>query len=36
LGAVFWEVFFLVPMGRGKELGQMSAGQFESLFSKLA
>jgi radical SAM protein with 4Fe4S-binding SPASM domain len=36
LGAVFWEVFFLVPMGRGKELGQMSAEQFESLFSKLS
>ena len=36
LGAVFWEVFFLVPMGRGKELGQMSAEQFETLFSKLA
>jgi radical SAM protein len=36
LGAVFWEVFFLVPMGRGKDLGQMSAEQFEGLFEKLA
>jgi len=36
LGAVFWEVFFLVPMGRGRDLGQMSAEQFENLFSKLA
>lgn len=36
LGVVFWEVFFLVPMGRGRELGQMSADQFEQLFAKLA
>jgi AdoMet-dependent heme synthase len=36
LRVVFWEVFFLVPMGRGRELGQMSAGQFEALFAKLA
>jgi radical SAM protein with 4Fe4S-binding SPASM domain len=36
LGVVFWEVFFLVPMGRGKELGQMNAQQFEELFEKLA
>lgn len=36
LGAVFWEVFFLVPTGRGREVGQMTAGQFESLFRKLA
>lgn len=36
LGAVFWEVFFLVPMGRGRDLGQMTAEQFEELFSKLA
>jgi radical SAM protein len=36
LGAVFWEVFFLVPTGRGKEVGQMNAEQFESLFQKLA
>lgn len=36
LGIVFWEVFFLVPTGRGRELGQMDARQFESLFDKLA
>ena len=35
LGVVFWEVFFLVPMGRGKLLKQMSARQFEKLFEKL-
>jgi radical SAM protein len=36
VGAVFWEVFFLVPMGRGKDLGQMTADQFEQLFGKLS
>jgi len=36
LGAVFWEVFFLVPMGRGKELGQMDGDQFEALFEMLS
>lgn len=36
LGVVFWEVFFLVPMGRGRDLGQMNADQFEALFEKLA
>jgi AdoMet-dependent heme synthase len=36
LQVVFWEVFFLVPMGRGRELGQMSAEQFEALFARLA
>lgn len=36
LGAVFWEVFFLVPMGRGRDLGQMNAEEFEVLFAKLA
>lgn len=35
LGVVFWEVFFLVPMGRGKLLKQMSAREFEKLFEKL-
>jgi AdoMet-dependent heme synthase len=35
LGVVFWEVFFLVPMGRGKLLKQMSARKFENLFEKL-
>ncbi|MBI4445311.1 MAG: TIGR04053 family radical SAM/SPASM domain-containing protein [Acidobacteria bacterium] len=36
LNVVFWEVFFLVPMGRGRELGQMNADQFEDLFQKLS
>ncbi len=36
LGAVFWEVFFLVPTGRGRDLGQMDAAQFEALFEQLA
>ncbi len=36
LEVVFWEVFFLVPMGRGSQLSQMNAQQFESLFVKLA
>ena len=36
IGAVFWEVFFLVPMGRGKDLGQMTGDQFEELFEKLS
>jgi radical SAM protein len=36
LGVVFWEVFFLVPMGRGRELGQLNGAQFEGLFEKLA
>ena len=29
LGVVFWEVFFLVPMGRGELLKQMSAREYE-------
>jgi radical SAM protein len=36
LKPVFWEVFFLVPTGRGKELDQMNADQFEELFERLA
>jgi len=36
LDVVFWEVFFLVPMGRGRELGQMNADQFEEMFARLA
>ncbi len=36
LEPVFWEVFFLVPTGRGAELEQMNALQFESLFERLA
>jgi radical SAM protein len=33
---VFWEVFFLVPTGRGSELEQMNAEQYEELFERLA
>jgi len=36
LGAVFWEVFFLVPTGRGKELGELPANLFEERFRRLA
>jgi radical SAM protein len=35
LGAVFWEVFFLIPMGRGEGLQALSASQCESLFGTL-
>jgi radical SAM protein with 4Fe4S-binding SPASM domain len=35
LDVVFWEVFFLVPIGRGKLLEQMTALQYERLFQKL-
>ena len=35
LGVVFWEVFFLIPMGRGRDLGALSASQCERLFDTL-
>jgi radical SAM protein len=35
LGIVFWEVFFLVPTGRGKDLGGLTAEQCEHLFAIL-
>jgi AdoMet-dependent heme synthase len=35
LGAVFWEVFFLVPMGRGRDLSALTAPQCEKLFDVL-
>lgn len=35
LGTVFWEVFFLVPTGRGAELNGCSPVQMERLFRKL-
>lgn len=35
LPIVFWEVFFLVPMGRGKDLTLMSARKFDEAFEKL-
>jgi radical SAM protein len=35
LGVVFWEVFFLVPTGRGTELSGCEAGVYEELFGRL-
>ena len=35
LGIVFWEVFFLVPVGRGIDLGGLEAEQCEELFEVL-
>ncbi len=35
LGIVFWEVFFLVPMGRAKPEDVASAEEFEAVFDKL-
>ena len=35
LGIVFWEVFFLVPMGRGARLTGLTADQCEDLFEIL-
>ncbi|MDE2237091.1 MAG: radical SAM/SPASM domain-containing protein, partial [Elusimicrobia bacterium] len=35
LGVVFWEVFFLIPVGRGVELGGLSPQEFEDAFERL-
>ncbi len=35
LGIVFWEVFVLVPIGRGKELEGLTAEECETLLEKL-
>jgi radical SAM protein with 4Fe4S-binding SPASM domain len=35
LGVVFWEVFFLVPMGRGENLKGLTAEQCEEVFEDL-
>ena len=35
LGVVFWEVFFLVPMGRAKAEDVASAEEFEAVFHQL-
>jgi AdoMet-dependent heme synthase len=35
VGIVFWEVFFLVPMGRARPQDVASAEQFEAVFEKL-
>jgi AdoMet-dependent heme synthase len=35
LGIVFWEVFFLVPVGRGEQLGGLTPADCEALFALL-
>lgn len=35
LGVVFWEVFFLIPTGRGAQLQGLTHEQYEHLFAKL-
>jgi radical SAM protein len=35
LGIVFWEVFFLVPVGRGAALGGLTPAQCEAIFADL-
>jgi radical SAM protein with 4Fe4S-binding SPASM domain len=35
LGIVFWEVFFLVPVGRGVDLGGLTPAECEALFEIL-
>ncbi|MFI5345566.1 MAG: TIGR04053 family radical SAM/SPASM domain-containing protein [Elusimicrobiota bacterium] len=35
LGVAFWEVFFLVPMGRGRAMECLTAEQFEAVFARL-
>ncbi len=35
LGVTFWEVFFLVPMGRGRAMESLTAEQFEEAFARL-
>jgi radical SAM protein len=35
LGIAFWEIFFLVPMGRGREMECLTAEQFEEVFARL-
>lgn len=35
LGVAFWEVFFLVPVGRGAQLGGLTPERFEQAFEKL-
>ncbi|MFA7000614.1 MAG: SPASM domain-containing protein, partial [Candidatus Omnitrophota bacterium] len=35
LNIVFWEIFFLVPMGRGIDLSVIAAAKFEEAFEKI-
>ncbi|MBI4353849.1 MAG: TIGR04053 family radical SAM/SPASM domain-containing protein [Candidatus Omnitrophica bacterium] len=35
LGIVFWEVFFLVPVGRGNAVPGLAASQYEEVFARL-
>lgn len=34
-GAIFWEIFFLVPTGRGSDLVSCTPAEFEQLFEKI-
>ncbi len=34
-GVAFWEVFFLIPVGRGAKLAGLTPEQFEEVFAKL-
>lgn len=36
MGVVFWEVFFLVPTGRGEAVASCTADQYEEIFAKLS
>jgi radical SAM protein len=35
LGVVFWEIFFLVPVGRGATIPGLSAEEYEQVFAQL-
>jgi radical SAM protein len=35
LGVAFWEIFFLVPMGRGRAMDSLTSEQFEEAFARL-
>ncbi|MFZ5802904.1 MAG: TIGR04053 family radical SAM/SPASM domain-containing protein [Candidatus Omnitrophota bacterium] len=35
LGAVFWEIFFLVPVGRGEEMPLATASYVEGIFERI-
>lgn len=36
LDIVFWEVFFLIPVGRGKDMGGLAPAEFEAVFERMA
>lgn len=35
LGIVFWEIFFLIPTGRGRRLRSLTARQYEEAFAQI-